>query len=236
MPIEPLPVAIVEFAVDSGAHPTAGPAAATVGDHEPWSHDRFDAVSASEDSHRSQILLDGIRLGDQIAFAEFIRTHEQRAASIIGRVLDDPRDVAEATQDTFVQVWRNASQFRGDAAVTTWLHRIAMNTAHMRARRKHHRFATLDEVRALPLRDGTDVTAHDAEQRRRDASVRAALAQLPLDQRAAVVLRDIEGLSSAEAAAILELAEPALKTRLHRGRMRLRSLLADHAADGQRRQ
>ena len=187
-------------------------------------------MSAPEDSHRSQILLDGIRRGDQIAFAEFIRAHEQRAASIIGRVLDDPRDVDEATQDTFVQVWRNASQFRGDAAVTTWLHRIAMNAALMRARRKHHPHATLDEARSVPLLDGTDATAQGAERRRRVAAVRAALNQLPLDQRAAVVLRDIEGMSSAEAAAVLDLAEPALKTRLHRGRMRLRSLLADHAA------
>ncbi|HUP76638.1 MAG TPA: sigma-70 family RNA polymerase sigma factor [Acidimicrobiales bacterium] len=190
-------------------------------------------MSASEDSHRSQILLDGIRRGDQIAFAEFIRAHEQRAASIIGRVLDDPRDVAEATQDTFVQVWRNASQFRGDAAVTTWLHRIAMNTALTRARRKHRPQTSWEEASSLPLLDATDATAQDAEQRRRAASVRAALAQLPLDQRAAVVLRDIEGLSSAEAAAVLDLAEPALKTRLHRGRMRLRSLLADHAADAE---
>jgi RNA polymerase sigma-70 factor (ECF subfamily) len=187
-------------------------------------------VSASEDSHRSQILLDGIRRRDQLAFAEFIRAHEQKAASIIGRVLDDPRDVAEVTQDTFVQVWRNASQFRGDAAVTTWLHRIAMNTALMRARRKHHPQTSLEEVSSVPMLDGDDATAQGAERRRRVDAVRAALKELPHDQRAAVVLRDIEGMSSAEAAAVLDIAEPALKTRLHRGRMRLRSLLADHAA------
>ncbi|MEO5842823.1 MAG: sigma-70 family RNA polymerase sigma factor [Acidimicrobiales bacterium] len=188
---------------------------------------------APEDSHQTQIFLDGIGRGDQIAFAEFVRAHEQKVAVIIGRVLDDPRDIAEVTQDTFVQVWRNAAQFRGDAAVTTWVHRIAVNAALMRGRRQYHAQIPLDAARSVPQSDGIDATTQCAERRRRIDAVRFALTQLPRDQRIAVVLRDIEGMSSAEAAAVLEVAEPALKTRLHRGRMRLRSLLADYAANAE---
>lgn len=158
--------------------------------------------------------------------AEFIRVHERQVVSIVGRVLDDPRDVVEVTQDTFVAVWRNAESFRGDAAVATWVHRIAMNEALMRLRRKPRAQTTLEVADALHV-GAIDAPADAAARAARVDAVRAALARLPFDQRAAVALRDIEGYSSGEAAAILGIAEPALKTRLHRGRMRLRVLLAD---------
>jgi RNA polymerase sigma-70 factor (ECF subfamily) len=186
-------------------------------------------VTGGQDSDRSRVLLDASRQGDTSAFVEFIRMHERRVSSIIGRILDDSRDVDEVTQDTFVQIWRALPQFRGDAAVTTWIYRIATNAALMRARRRRIPQVTFEAVGELALPGGTDATAVDLERRRRIAAVRAALTQLPIEQRAAVALRDIEGLSTAEAAEVLGLAEPALKTRLHRGRMRLRSLLAEHA-------
>jgi RNA polymerase sigma-70 factor (ECF subfamily) len=186
-------------------------------------------VTGGQDSDRSKVLLDASRQGDTSAFVEFIRMHERRVSSIIGRILDDSRDVDEVTQDTFVQIWRALPQFRGDAAVTTWIYRIATNAALMRARRRRIPQVTFEAVGELALPGGTDATAVDLERRRRIAAVRAALTQLPIEQRAAVALRDIEGLSTAEAAEVLGLAEPALKTRLHRGRMRLRSLLAEHA-------
>jgi RNA polymerase sigma-70 factor (ECF subfamily) len=186
-------------------------------------------VTGGQDSDRSKVLLDASRQGDTSAFVEFIRMHERRVSSIIGRILDDSRDVDEVTQDTFVQIWRALPQFRGDAAVTTWIYRIATNAALMRARRRRIPQVTFEAVGELALPGGTDATAVDLERRRRIAAVRAALTQLPVEQRAAVALRDIEGLSTAEAAEVLGLAEPALKTRLHRGRMRLRSLLAEHA-------
>jgi RNA polymerase sigma-70 factor (ECF subfamily) len=186
-------------------------------------------VTGGQDSDRSRVLLDASRQGDTSAYVEFIRMHERRVSSIIGRILDDARDVDEVTQDTFVQIWRALPQFRGDAAVTTWIYRIATNAALMRARRRRIPQVTFEAVGELAWLGDADATTMDVERRRRIAAVRAALTQLPVEQRAAVALRDIEGLSTAEAAEVLGLAEPALKTRLHRGRMRLRSLLAEHA-------
>jgi RNA polymerase sigma-70 factor (ECF subfamily) len=190
-------------------------------------------VTGPEDSRRSRNLLDASRHGDTSAYAEFIRMHERRVSSIIGRILDDVGDIEEATQDTFVQVWRALPQFRGDAAVSTWIYRIATNAALMRARRRRIPQVALEDAGELAWLGGADATAVDAERRRRISAVRAALTRLPVDLRAAVALRDIEGLSTAEAADVLGLAEPALKTRLHRGRMRLRSLLAEQMELGE---
>jgi RNA polymerase sigma-70 factor (ECF subfamily) len=165
--------------------------------------------------------------GDQDALAAFIRLHERRVASLVGRVVDDPQDVMEVTQDTFVRVWRHIGTFRGDAAVSTWVHRIAMNEALMRVRRKRLPQTDLDAMASSAAMQSVDLPAEAAARAARIRAVRVALAALPPDHRAAVVLRDMEGYGSAESAAILGVAEPALKARLHRGRMRLRSLLAD---------
>ncbi|MGD9792062.1 MAG: RNA polymerase sigma factor [Acidimicrobiia bacterium] len=184
-------------------------------------------MTSAEDSDISVELLARATRGDIEAFATFVQSHEPRVASVIGRILDDPRDVAEATQDAFVQVWRNLDSFRGDAAVSTWLYRIATNAALMRTRKRSHRLVNLDDAvgdPALVIDSGDAAGGATAE---RVAAVRAALSRLPADQRAAVVLRDIEGFSTTEAAQMLDIPEPALKTRLHRGRMRLRVLLAD---------
>lgn len=190
-------------------------------------------MNAENGSPSPRLLLQQIHNGDQRALAEFVRVHERRVVSIVSRVLDDPQDVLEATQDTFVAVWRNVGAFRGDAAVATWVHRIAMNEALTRVRRKGRPQTTLDVADAMHVADGADAPADAAARAARIRAVRDALARLPPDHRAAVALRDIEGYSSAEAAAILGIAEPALKSRLHRGRMRLRLLLADHRKDGE---
>ena len=221
----------VEIAVEPGAHPAPGAAAGTVGDHGPGRHDRFDAVSVENGADRSEDLVARMQTGDEQALADFIRVHERRVASLVGRLLDDPRDVMEATQDTFVRVWQNIGGFRGDAAVSTWVHRIAMNEALMRVRRRRLPQTPLDHVAATPAEQGADLPADAVARAARGRAVRAALASLPADQRAAVALRDLEGYSSAVAAEILGIAEPALKARLHRGRMRLRARLADVARD-----
>ncbi|MGD9792982.1 MAG: RNA polymerase sigma factor [Acidimicrobiia bacterium] len=187
-------------------------------------------MTGPEDSEFSHELLTQAASGDVEAFATFVRTHERRVAVIIGRILDDPRDVAEATQDAFVQAWRSLGSFRGDAAVSTWLYRIATNAALMRVRKRSLRTVNIeDAVHERPL-DIDARTSSDGMTAERVAAVRAALSRLPADQRAAVVLRDIEGFSTSEAAQMLDIPEPALKTRLHRGRMRLRVLLADQHA------
>jgi RNA polymerase sigma-70 factor (ECF subfamily) len=161
-------------------------------------------------------LVERARAGDLDAFRELVLTYERRVASVLYRLLDDPRDVEEATQDVFVQVWRNLHRFRGHAQLFTWLYRIAVNEALMRKRRKRHDLQELDERLAA---------APDPEPGLRDQLVRA-LAALPFEHRAAVVLRDVEGLSNAAVAEALGISVAAAKSRIHRGRLQIRDALA----------
>jgi len=165
--------------------------------------------------------------GDLEAFAEIVRRHEHRVRIVLLRILDDSRDVEEAVQDAFVQAWRNLDRYRGDAALFTWLYRIGVNAALARTRRKGHATTDLDSleaegaaevpVDALPERAAE---AHDLH-----ARVVAALVQLPLEQREAVVLRDLAGLSNQEVADALGVSLAAAKSRIHRGRLALRDKL-----------
>jgi RNA polymerase sigma-70 factor (ECF subfamily) len=163
-------------------------------------------------------LLERAKTGDLEAFAEFMRAFERRVRAVLYRLLDDPRDVDEAVQDTFVQAWRNLDRFRGEASPYTWLYRIAVNEALMRRRRK-----------TLPTSELRETTVSSGEDEYATADARVFLIErlraLPVEHRAAVVLRDIEGLSNEEVADVLEISLAAAKSRIHRGRMRLREEL-----------
>jgi RNA polymerase sigma-70 factor (ECF subfamily) len=163
-------------------------------------------------------LLEQAQGGDLDAFAEFMRTFERRIRAVCYRLLDDARDVDEAVQDAFVQAWRNLDRFRGDAAPYTWLYRIAVNEALMRRRRKT---LPTSELQETAVASGEDAfAAADARTFLIDR-----LRGLPDDYRAAVVLRDLEGLSSKEVAEAMEISLAAAKSRIHRGRMQLREQL-----------
>lgn len=161
-------------------------------------------------------LLEQAQAGDLDAFAEFMRTFERRIRAVCYRLLDDSRDVDEVVQDTFVQAWRNLGRFRGDAAPYTWLYRIAVNESLMRRRRK-----------TLPTSELQETIVADSEDAFAAADTRAFLIErlraLPPEYRAAVVLRDVEGLSNVEVAEALEISLAAAKSRIHRGRMQLRT-------------
>jgi RNA polymerase sigma-70 factor (ECF subfamily) len=163
-------------------------------------------------------LLEQAQGGDLDAFAEFMRTFERRIRAVCYRLLDDARDVDEAVQDTFVQAWRNLDRFRGDAAPYTWLYRIAVNESLMRRRRK-----------TLPTSELQETTVSGGEDAFAAADARSFLVErlraLPIEYRAAVVLRDVEGLSNEEVARVLEISLAAAKSRIHRGRMQLRAEL-----------
>jgi RNA polymerase sigma-70 factor (ECF subfamily) len=187
-------------------------------------HVRLDASSGQDDSHRTisgvsgteHELVERAAAGDLDAFAELVRTHERRVASVLYRLLDDRRDVEEATQDVFVQAWRNLRRFRGHAQLFTWLYRIAVNEALMRRRRKQPALQELDERMAA---------APDPEPGMQELLIRE-LAALPFEYRAAVVLRDVEGLTNAEVAEALGISVAAAKSRIHRGRLQIRDALA----------
>jgi RNA polymerase sigma-70 factor (ECF subfamily) len=169
-------------------------------------------------------LLERAKAGDVDAFAEFVRAFERRIRGVLYRLLDDERDIDEAVQDTFVQAWRNLKRFRGDAAPYTWLYRIAVNEALMRRRRKILATTELQETTGAGGEDA--FAAADAR-----AFLVERLRQLPVEYRAAVVLRDVEGLSNEEVARALDISLAAAKSRIHRGRMQLRQDLERWEAD-----
>ncbi|HET7174065.1 MAG TPA: RNA polymerase sigma factor SigM [Nocardioidaceae bacterium] len=173
-----------------------------------------------------QALLTAHTDGDPTAFAELVRRHRDRLWRVALHTTGDPEEAADALQDALLAAFRRAGTFRGDAAVTTWLHRIVVNACLDRLRRRTSR-------RTVPLPDdpgsAAELTTHsgadsDASELRRD--VARALACIGADQRAALVLVDMEGYSVEEAAAVLGCPVGTVKSRCARGRARLAPLLS----------
>jgi RNA polymerase sigma-70 factor (ECF subfamily) len=168
--------------------------------------------------------------GDPDAFAELVARHRDRLWAVALRTLGDREDAADAVQDALLSAYRAADRFRGDAAVTTWLHRIVVNACLDRIRRRQaHPTVPLpnsardrhgDRHRGGAAEPAAPVVDHDTA-----LVVREALAQLPAEQRAALVLVDVQGYSVAEVAQILGIAEGTVKSRCARGRTRLAVLL-----------
>ena|SRR5690606_8431761 len=164
--------------------------------------------------------------GDPRAFGELFRRHRDRLWAVALRTLGDPEEAADALQDAMLNAHRAAERFRGDAAVTTWLHRIVVNACldRIRRRRAHPTVPLPDGSLTEDGPVGVEPTAPLVDP---DTAlvVRQALAQLPPEQRTAIVLVDLQGYSVAEVAAIFEVAEGTVKSRCARGRARLAVLL-----------
>jgi RNA polymerase sigma-70 factor (ECF subfamily) len=181
-----------------------------------------------DDSDDSDLVVRA-RRGDRIAFEALVRLHADRLHSVVRRLVDDPHEAEEVTQEAFLRAWRSISNFHGDSQFFTWLYRIGVNEAHRRTARRtaKGRVASLDEQLTEPAdpRPGPDRTAEHSDLRR---ALEHAIRDLPADQRAPLVLRDVEGLSTSEAAAILGLGEAAFKSRLHRARLIVRKAVRDY--------
>ncbi|WP_328651642.1 RNA polymerase sigma factor SigM [Micromonospora sp. NBC_00330] len=166
--------------------------------------------------------------GDRDAFTELFHRHRDRLWAVALRTLGDREDAADALQDALLSAHRAAARFRGDSAVTTWLHRIVVNACLDRIRRRQaHPTVPLPDGNRTDDGSGTGglepaapVADHDTV-----LVVREALAALPLEQRAALVLVDVQGYPVAEVARILGVAEGTVKSRCARGRARLAVLL-----------
>lgn len=191
-----------------------------------------DAVAAADPSHATEVtdadLLASHVAGDPDAFAVLVRRHRDRLYAVALRTTSDPEEAADALQDAFVSAYRRAGSFRGEAAVTTWLHRIVVNACLDRMRRRRSR-------PTVPIPDGDPDTGWGELRDPRDQidrlelrhEIDKALAALPVEQRAAIVLVDIEGLPVADAARVLGVAEGTIKSRCSRGRARLAVALAE---------
>jgi RNA polymerase sigma-70 factor (ECF subfamily) len=167
-------------------------------------------------------LIELARGGDVDAFALLVRRYEHPVRGVLMRLLRDARDVEEATQDVFVQAWRNLDRFRGDASPFTWLYRISVNEALMRQRRKRLTESELNEASGFVSTFSTASAAEAAELR---GFLLEQISELPFEYRAPLVLRDLEGLSNEEVATVLGLSLAATKSRIHRARMQLREAL-----------
>lgn len=162
--------------------------------------------------------------GDPDAFSELVHRHRDRMWAVALRTLGDQEEAADALQEAFLSAYRAAGRFRGDAAVTTWLHRIVVNACLDRLRRRSIRpvvpmgdDATLDSVAP----NKTDPTsAHELS-----LDVSHALQRIPFEQRAALVLVDMMGYAVDDAAKVLEVPPGTIKSRCARGRARLAPLL-----------
>jgi RNA polymerase sigma-70 factor, ECF subfamily len=173
--------------------------------------------------------------GDGEAFGELFGRHRDRLWAVAVRTIGDPEDAADALQDAMISAFRRADRFRGDSAVTTWLHRIVVNAALDRMRRcKARPVAGCQDEDALDaLATGGPSPADPAERIDTAIDVRAALRRLVPEQQTALVLVDMLGYSILDAAQVLGVSEGAVKSRAARGRERLRSRL-EHLRPGAR--
>jgi RNA polymerase sigma-70 factor, ECF subfamily len=165
--------------------------------------------------------------GDPDAFAELVARHQDRMWAIALRIMRNKEDAADALQDAYISAFRRAGSYRGDAQVTSWLHRVVVNACldrlrAMRVRETEPFPENLDRWRRL----GNTMTQDVVEIKEQRSLVAAALDTLNADQRAALVLVDMEGYSVGEAAQILGCAPGTVKSRCARGRARLLPLLS----------
>ena len=174
-------------------------------------------------------LIDRARAGDMEAFEALVEVHSARVYGALRGFGLEPDEAEEVTQEVFLRAWRGLRRFEGRAQLSTWLYRIAFNEAQRRLARRPPPAASIqlgdeDAISALPAAVGAGPQARTLE-REFGKMLELALSQLPDDLRAAVILRDLEGLSTEQAAAATGLRQAAFKSRLHRGRMQLRALL-----------
>jgi RNA polymerase sigma-70 factor (ECF subfamily) len=169
------------------------------------------------------------RAGDEDAFTELVRAHADRVYRALRRFGLDAGEADEVAQEVFLRAWRGLGGFQERAQLSTWLYRIAFNEAQRRLARRAPPRAEPDSAREDPVVALAEVDELGPEARALDrefeAALERALSELPEPWRAAVVLRDIQGLSTEQAAEVVGIRQAAFKSRLHRGRMQLRSFL-----------
>lgn len=177
-------------------------------------------------------LLSRLKAGDRGAFAEMVEQYSSRIFSLALRMMEDAAEAEEILQETFLQAAKHIGSFRGQSSLGTWLYRIGTNLSLMRLRRKRPATISLDSsaeefiAPLLPAADWSTRPESELLNREARAEMRRAILALPDGLRIVFVLRDIEGLSTAETADVLELSIPAVKSRLLRARLALRNDLS----------
>jgi RNA polymerase sigma-70 factor (ECF subfamily) len=187
-----------------------------------------------------QDLLKRLRAGDERAIAELADTYGTKIYQLAFRYLRNKEDAEEVAQDVLLKVYRKVDAFRGDAALSSWIYRITFNAAMSRLRTARYQ-RSQDEARQLDtdaevstpaqaeVADWSNMADEQVLRAQLRRRVLRAILALPAIYRAPVVLRDLQGMSTEEASAMLKVKDQTLKSRLHRRRLILRKQLADFA-------
>jgi len=180
-------------------------------------------------------LLQALRRGDSRAYETLVRTSAPQLLAVVRRIVRDEEDARDAVQEAFVNAWKGLPRFTEGSRLSTWLHRIAVNAALMKLRsRRRHPEEPIEDLLPTFVEDGhqtrpsepwSDPADLALDRKELQATVRQAIDRLPETYRLVLLLRDIEGLDTAETAEVLGVTENAVKLRLHRARQALRTLL-----------
>ena len=194
--------------------------------------------SSTKQTHNAPIDTEAVLRGDRKAFERLVHQESPRLFRVIVRIVKDEDEARSVMQETFLQAYLRLHSFRRESKLTTWLYAIGINLARasLRKRRRYDLLEEADIERLQPsFSKGMYAQKYEtwnphklAERSERRRIVRQAIDQLPTNYRLVVILRDLEQLSTAEAAQILEISEGALRVRLHRARQALRALLEKH--------
>jgi len=187
-------------------------------------------------------LLARLQAGDEQALSDLADTYGTKIYQLAFRYLRNKEDAEEVMQDVLFKVYRKVGEFRGDAALSSWIYRITFNAAMSRLRTAQYQRIQAEErreaagdtangeaTRPTDIADWSDLADEQVLRSQLRQRVMRAILALPAIYRAPVMLRDIQGMSTEEASAMLKVKDQTLKSRLHRGRLILRKQLADFA-------
>jgi RNA polymerase sigma-70 factor (ECF subfamily) len=197
---------------------------------------RTEAFSPPAAHEEDSALVRGLRAGDECAYEVLIQRFEQPVYNLISRLVDDPADAADAVQEVFLKVFRKVNGFRAESSLKTWIYRIAVNEA-----RNHRRWFMRHRAKEIALEPaGNDTQGpqdwlpdpgrspyQTAVDQQTQALIEDALKKVSPNYRAAVVLREVEGLSYEDIAQVLDVSLGTVKSRILRGRESLRAHLME---------
>ncbi|MBI3949105.1 MAG: sigma-70 family RNA polymerase sigma factor [Acidobacteria bacterium] len=165
--------------------------------------------------------------GDEAAFEQIYRAHFRRVYSLCVRMLGNPTEAEDVTQDVFVQLHRKIGTFQGDAALSTWLYRLTVNTVlmHLRHKQRKHKEQLLEDDSLQSLAEMSQVAHRDEVSPIDRIALERAITQLPTGYRNVLVLHDIEGYEHEEIAEMLGISAGTSKSQLHKARVKMRKLL-----------
>jgi len=192
-------------------------------------------VSVTEVLEAERELVDRLVSGDEEAFSTLVHSHAAGMLALAKRLTNSEPDAADCVQESFTVLFHKIDSFEGRSSLKTWLHRIVVNQALMKMRKKNSlREQSLDQYQPRynryglligPIRTSEESVESLVSKKETAAKVRSAIAELPDTYRVILIMRDLEGYTTAETAELMQIAEGAVRTRIHRARHALKKIL-----------